>query len=250
MSARRVLGGVVVVALLSTSLGAFPIIGDPTTIYLLKVVENVLSTIQEIELAAQAISQGRIDTLVSGYAFPASVFRDISATIDQVHGIRDEIQQMSCDWQFSIRTGLLRDLNLRPLKLCRPSFQLIWGGSDNHWDADMQEAQDYVGTLTGNMISERVQAEESWRTVFPGMEQATGALRQSPGEANRDEAVALAGAGVVADSNSAMASQALLLDQVEREMDRFEDRKGHDMAEFMLLSTKGDDPLQHPLPRE
>lgn len=246
MIARRALAGVVLVVLLATNARAIPIIGDPYTIALLKIVANILSTIQQVELAAQAAIQWRIDDVVSGYAFPGAVFQEIRQALDEVKGIRTEVEEISCGWRFSVRTGLLRDMYLRPLSLCRPSFQFIWSSGEGHWDGDLQEIQDYVGTLTANMVSERTEAEGSWRRVFPGMEKATGALRLSPGEANRDEAVALAGAGVVADSNSALASQTLLLAQLERETERFEDRKALDMAEFVLLSVKGDDPLHHP----
>lgn len=250
MSARRTLAGVLLVALMASGARATPILDDPYTIALLKIVANILSTIQQIELAAQAAIQWRIDDVVSGYAFPGAVFQEIRQALDEVKGIRDEVEGISCGWRFSVRTGLLRDLYLRPLKLCRPTFQFVWGSGEEHWDRDLQEVQDYVGTLTANMVSERTEAEGSWRRIFPGMEKATGMLRLSPGEANRDEAVALAGAGVVADSNSALASHALLLAELEREMERFEERKALDMAEFVLLSVKGDDPLHHPPIRE
>jgi hypothetical protein len=250
MRPRHILAAAALVVVLATGAQAIPIFGDPYTIYLLKVVERILVTIQQIELVAQAVVQRRINDLVSGYAFPASLFREIHETIDDVKDIRDEVTAIACDWRFSERTGLLRDVYLRPLKLCRPSFQLLWGSGEGHWDADLQEMQDYVGTLTTNMVSERVEAEGSWRHIFPDMQRATAVFRASPGEANRDEAVALAGAGVVADSNSAIASQTLLLAQFEREMDRFEDRKSLDMAEFLRLSMKGDDPLSNPPARE
>lgn len=250
MTARRTLAGAVLVALLATGARATPIIDDPYTIYLLRIVTNILNTIQQIELAAQALIQQRIDAVVSGYAFPGAVFQEIRQVINEVKGIREEVEGISCDWRFSTRTGLLRDMYLRPLKLCRPSFQLVWGSGEAHWDHDLQEVHDYVGTLTANMISERTQAEVGWRRVFPGIEKGTAAFRLSPGEANRDEAVALAGAGLVADSNSAMASHTLLLAQLERETERFEERKALDMAEFVLLSLKGDEPLRRPPVRE
>jgi hypothetical protein len=250
VKARRVVLVAIAAVLMAVQARAVPIYGDPITIYLLKVVARILSTIQQIELTAQRVIQARIDLVLSGYAFPGSVMSDIREAIDHVQGIRNEVEALSCDWRFSARTGLLRDLYLRRFKLCRPSFQLVWGSGDTHWDQDLQELQDYVATLSANTISERVDAETSWRRVFPGMDVATGLLRKSPGEAIRDEAVALAGAGVVADSNSTMASQSLLLAQLQREMERFEDRKGKDMGELILLSVKGDDPLHWPPERE
>jgi hypothetical protein len=103
-----------------------------------------------------------------------------------------------------------------------------------------------VGVASTNVITARVEAEETWREIFPSLEEGTANLRVSPGEANRDEAVSLAGAGVVADSNSTVLTQTLLVEQLDREMDRREERKGLDMAAFTLLSVAGEDPWTQP----
>ena len=68
MKPRRVLAVALMALLLARTSAAIPILDDPFTIYLLKVVANILTTIQEIELAAQSIIQGKIDLIVSGYA--------------------------------------------------------------------------------------------------------------------------------------------------------------------------------------
>ena len=113
MRARRVLAGALMAGLLATSAPAIPIFDDPYTIYLLRIVANILTAVQQVELAVQAVIQRRIDAVISGYALPASVLRDIGRTIDQVKSIRDEVEAISCEWRFSPRTSLLRNLYLR-----------------------------------------------------------------------------------------------------------------------------------------
>ena len=251
MKARHRLLVVALVALLLTRPAwPFPIIGDPDTAALLGVVETLLRTVTAVELAAQEIIQRRIDTLVSHVAYPASVVRSIGQTLRSITRIRDEAEALTCDWRFTSRTALLRDLNLGPLTLCKPSFQLAWGEDGGHWDSDLEEMHDYVGTLSANMLSHRVESEETWSQAFPAVEALTASVWKSPGEANREEAVALSGAGLVADSNSALQTQTLLLQQMERQDERFQDRKQLDMAQFLLVSATGVDPWSVPPPAE
>lgn len=230
MKGRRVVAAALAVLLIASSASAIPIFDDPYTIYLLETVGNILRTVEDVELTIQLAIHHRVDVVLSHLAFPSgpgadgSIFEAIGQVIGQVRGIRREVQALSCSWVFSPRTALMRNLLLRPLKLCKPEFRFIWGTSQRHWDADAQELQDYVGTLTGNVISERVQDEEDWTALFPEMEGLSAWIRTSPGEANRDEAVLLAAAGQVANSNGLLASQKLLIDGLEREMERRDER--------------------------
>jgi hypothetical protein len=221
---RKHLGALALVACLLTSpASAMPILG-PDTAYLLRIVANLLRAIQQVQLETQRGLQRRIDVLVSDVAFPSfpgeSVFDPIHQVLGDVRGIRRELTGLSCSWLFSARTSLLRDRLLRPLRLCRSDFQLLWGNADRHWDADLHEVQDFTGTLTENVVSTRVEAEESWTSLFPRMEQAGALLRRSPGEANRDEAVLLAAAGQVGASNSSIQTQKLLIESLDWQMDR------------------------------
>jgi hypothetical protein len=230
MSARRSLAVLLVVMLVAASASAIPIFGDPDTAYLLEIVGGILKAIADVELTLQLATHHRIDLIVSHFAFPdapgpdGSIFLPIRQAIREVRGIRREIEALSCSWVFSPRTALLRGMLLHPLRICRSGFQLVWGSSERHWDADAQELQDYVGTLTANTVSARVDSERSWTKVFPDMEAASALLRRSPGEANRDEAVLLAAAGQVASSNSLLASQKLLVKGLDREMERRDER--------------------------
>jgi hypothetical protein len=242
MKAQRVVLALLLTICVTAGASALPIYDDPVAIKLLQTIKQILTTVQEIELKAQELIQRRIDVIISLYDFPAKVFDEIRQTIDEVQGIRNEVAALSCDWSFSPRTQLLRTTYLRPLTLCKSEFRLLWGSAEGHPDEDLQEAQDHAAIVTTNLISERVEAEQTWREIFPSLESESAAVRKSPGEANRDEAVALAGAGVIADSNSTMSTQMLLLQQLDSEMERREDKRHLEMAEFLLRSASGQDP--------
>jgi hypothetical protein len=99
---------------------------------------------------------------------------------------------------------------------------------------------DYVGVMTANMISERVQkTNTSWvrahRDVFDGH----AMVRDSPGEANRAEAAALAWANEVAVGNSQIVTQDLLVRQMARDLERFDQKKAADLSHYTYrgLST-------------
>ena len=204
---------------------AIPFLGD--TAYLLRIIANLLRTIQQVQLEMQRGLQRHIDVLVSDVAFPSypgeSIFDPIHQVLGDVRGIRRELTELSCSWLFSPRTALLRERLLRPLRLCRPDFQLLWGSSTRHWDADLHEIQDFAGVLTDNLVSTRVEAEESWTALFPRMEGAGALIRRSPGEANRDEAVLLAAAGQVAASNASVQAQKLLVESLDWQMERHDE---------------------------
>jgi hypothetical protein len=239
---RRVLIIALVLLLLAPGARALGFIDDPSVVYALEVVNNLLKAIEDVELAAHLTLQGEIKNLVRKIGFPAELFEPLEKVVSSVKGIRQEIEEISCDWQFSRRTSVLKDLYLAPFRLCRESFQAIWGTSQGRWDSDLHEFQDYEGTLSANLIAERARGVAGWQDIFASIEHDSALLRRSPGEANRDEAVALAGAGLIAHSGSAIASQTLLVRELDREMERFDERKRSDMGRFLLLSLAGEDP--------
>ena len=63
--------------------------------------------------------------------------------------------------------------------------------------------------------------------------------RNSPGDANRAEAAALAWANQVAVGNSQMATQNLLVRQMARDLERFDEKKAVDLSHYTYrgLST-------------
>ena len=163
-------------------------------------------------------------------------FRAIRATIAQVHGIRSEIAAIACGWQFSSRTALLRDVYLRPVRYCRPSFRRIWGSPARTASSDLEELHDFVGSLTANQLSSRAEAEATWTRVYPEVFRWTTTPGWSPAESNRVEAMMLAMSGQVAIANNQVLAQTVLLDELARDAERTKERQAAHLNRFTLDS--------------
>jgi hypothetical protein len=173
-----------------------------------------------------------------------AAFRAVQASIAQVQGIRREIEAVACGWQFSPRTTPLRDLFLHPTRLCRPTFRLIWGEPARTAGRDLDELQDYVATLTANELSARSEAETTWTRVYPEVFKWITRPGWSPGESNRVEAMMLAMTGQVAIANNQILDQKLLIDELELDRDRREERRVVRLQLFALngLASLSDSP--------
>ena len=211
--------------------------------FLLRAINSV-ATLTRIE--QEGIDRAQIDTYNRYRFFFANnaTFRAIQASIAQVSGIRRGIDAIACGWQFSSRTALLRDVYLHPIRLCRPTFRLIWGSPVGTADRDVDELEDYVATLTANGLSTRAEAETSWTRVYPEVFKWVTIPGWSPGESNRVEAMMLAMTGQVAIANNQVASQKLLIDELEWDLERREDRQATHLRAFALqgLASLGDQP--------
>ena len=227
--------------LLAPPVRALPFFDDPGVVYALGIVSDLLQAIQKGELAVQLTLQKGIRGLVADVGFPEGLFAEIQQTLSLVQGIRDEVTALSCGFRFSPRTSLLRDLLLGLHPWCRREFEGVWGSPVGR-SADLEGFRNYLGTLSTNLVSRRVDRAESWLQAFPAAERDSALFRVSPGEASRDEAALLAATARVADSNSALKTQTLLLEQLEAAADRREERQGLDMARFILQDAAGLDP--------
>ena len=71
--------------------------------------------------------------------------------------------------------------------------ELVWGTHERFWDGPIQEVNDYVATMTSNMISERTErTNATWVRTHYDLFNGYAVMRNSPGEANRAEAAGLA----------------------------------------------------------
>lgn len=205
---------------------------------------NSVETLTRIE--EEWIDRVQIDTYNRYRFFFANnaTFQAIQASIAQVHGIQREIEAVACGWQFSTRTALLRDTYLHPIRLCRPTFRLIWGSPAGTADRDVDELQDYVATLTANQLSTRSDAEGTWTRVYPEVFKWVTTPGWSPGESNRVEAMMLAMTGQVAVANNQVLAQKLLIDEFEADLDRRQERQLGSVQLFALqgLASLGDAP--------
>jgi hypothetical protein len=94
--------------------------------------------------------------------------------------------------------------------------------------------------MTANMISERAdKTYTTWVRAHNDLFDGHATLLDSPGEANRAEAAALAWANQVALGNSQMTTQDLLIRQMARDLERFDQKKAADLTYYTYrgLST-------------
>lgn len=235
--ARRVAAALTVLLVLASPVQAL-IIPDPIENAYLARIAAVLRVIQEFRMRVQQRLQEQLQVRIDVYAFPQRLFDPIRATVSAVVDVRREIQRLACDWPFSNRTIALRDALLGRTQFCRARHHEIWGNHEAFWDGAIQEANDYVATMTANMISERAErTSTSWVRAHRDLFDEHTILRGTPGEANRAEAVALAFANQVAVGNSQIATQHLLVRQMDRAMDRFDRKKSDDLTYYVYRSV-------------
>jgi hypothetical protein len=228
---RRV-AGVVFVALLVAS-PVHALIPDPVEAGLLAKVSAALAAIEAFRMRVMDKIQKLVNTRVNVYAFPNRLFGPIRATATAVSDIRGDLQRMACDWPMSIRGRTLSDLFWERTQLCRSGYQSIWGSHQGFWDGPLQETNDYIATMTANMISERAEkTNTSWVKAHKALFDQHKVLQSSPGEANRVEAASLAWANEVSIGNSQVVTQDLLVRQMDRALDRFDQKKAGDLTYY------------------
>jgi hypothetical protein len=231
---------VLLIVLLLAAPGQADIIPDPIESGLLAKIVAALQAIEQLRLQMLDGIQVQIYNRLRGVAFPSLLFDPIRMTIASVVDIRRELQRLSCNWSLSPRTLALREMLLRRLTFCRSGHQDVWGTHERFWDGPIQEVNDYVATMTANMISERThRTNTTWVRAHADLFDGHTIMRNSPGEANRAEAAALAYANQVANGNSQVVTQNLLVRQMARDLERFDQKKAADLSHYTYrgLST-------------
>ena len=230
-AARRAGAAALLLVLLARPALALP---DPVETGLLAKISALLATIQRVQMEALEKWHRQISVRLGAYAFPEGLFNQIFVITSQVEDIRRELNRLACVWPTTIRTGPLEDLLLERKTFCRREYRQTWGSHEEMWDAELQEINDYVGTMTANMISERTEKTNAeWVRALRDQYLDTAQTYLSPGEANRGEAAALAWTNEIALGNGQILTQNLLLRQMDRDLDRFDQKKADDMAYYL-----------------
>lgn len=238
--ARRVAAVAVVIVLAGSPVHA--LIADPVEAGFLAKIAAALQAIEQFRTRVLARIEKQINTRVNVYAFPNRLFGAIRTSMTAVADIRTDLQHMACAWPMTARTRLLSDLFWERAQLCRSQYQGVWGSHEAFWDGSLQETNDYIATMTANMISDRAEkTSTSWVKAHKELFDQHTILRSSVGEANRAEAAALAWANEVAIGNSQMATQHLLVRQMDRALERFDQKKAADLNYYTFrgLTTLG-----------
>ncbi len=231
---RRACATAFLVLLLARPAVAFISIPDPVETGLLAKIAALLAAIERVRMRLLEDLNHELSVRLEAYAFPDALFSQVSVITSAVTDIRSELNQLACVWPAMPRTTLLKELLQRRMVLCRDQYHLTWGTHEGLWDRELQEIDDYAGTMTANMISERVEkTNTTWVEALRDQYMDTAQVEVSPGEANRAEAAALAWTNEVALGNGQILTQNLLLRQMDRDLDRFDQKKADDMAYYM-----------------
>jgi hypothetical protein len=83
------------------------------------------------------------------------VFREFKTVWEEGVTLKQQVESLACGWRFSSRSALLRDLYLKPIRLCRPEVKLIFGDHSPFFDGDVHELYDWTSKNTRNLIHER-----------------------------------------------------------------------------------------------
>lgn len=194
---------------------------DPAVVAALQAVASSLAFINNKLMKKQRTLHEEIDRIERNIAFPnwlglqAGVFHPIRQVVEEVKGIRTEVENMSCGWQFSARVEPFWKMGLFNSRVCRDDIRGLWGTADGLPDADIHELGQYVSALTANMLAERAARAGYWEKTFRDMAGTVsrGSMAEkSPGQASRDTAFTTASVGKVAQSNVNMQAQKLMVE--------------------------------------
>ena len=217
---RRVLA-FVLIASLALSPGAHAQVSDPGMGVWLAKIQLWLETVLEpgLELYDEMQIQVYNNVRWVQYAKHATdAMRQLKAS---ARGIRRELQDLSCQFDTSFRTDVLRGLWLGNFKFCKPSWTTVFGRDPYDLDSDRGALYDRTSALSYNQLSERFDAEHgSWDRVFNEQNLEVATCRYSPAEADRLGALNAAWLTNVELSNKRIDDQILLT----REL-RFADRR-------------------------
>ena len=233
MSGLKRLAGAVVILVLMTGRAQADLIPDPVQDALLAKIAALIQLIHHLRLTTLSLIEQEMEIRQDLYVLPRALFRSIQTTTTVVADMRREVQRLACGWPSSPRVEQLKGVFLKHLTFCRSGYQDVWGSHARFWDGPIQEVNDYASTMTANMISERVEkTNSSWVRASRDIFNEHALLRTSPGEATRAEAAALAWAGEIAVGNSQVVTQDLLIRQLDRSLDRFDQKKAADLAHY------------------
>lgn len=197
---------------------AFPILDDPAVIAALNAVANALAFINNKLMKKQRQLHEAIDKIERNIAFPnwlgeqAGVFHPIRHVVEEVKGIRKEVDQLSCGWKFSPRVEPFWKMAFTNGRVCRDEVRTLWGSAEGLPDADLHELSQYSTALTANMLAERSAKADLWEKTFRDMAGTVsrGAMAEkSPGQAARDTAFTVANMGKVTQNNVEMQAHKL-----------------------------------------
>ena len=94
--------------------------------------------------------------------WPERALRPILTYLQPVRSIRDEIQQLSCSWQFSVRMERIRTGVFAGQGFCKREWEAVFGTPVPGWSKDLEDYQDWSAVRRMNAIGTHVTQNEKW----------------------------------------------------------------------------------------
>ena len=200
------------------------VIGQPvfasSTVELAKVLAT-LEKIHEVMRNVRGVTED-IRTKLSR-VWPDRALRPLQTVMEPVRSIRNELQQLSCGWQFSVRMERLRLGLFNGQTFCRREWEDVFGTAPRTRSKDFDDYYDWSAVRRLNAVSRHVTQNELWTqqakwltaealkgTHNPGVDQGPDGR---PGYAQRLSALGAAQLGTFLAENGKLQAYQLELAQ-------------------------------------
>ena len=120
-------------------------------VQIIAVLRTMHTTLQHIREAVESTRNAL------NRAYPFRALNPILHVFDEVRSIRDEVEAISCNWRFSLRTQRLWEGLFRGVRLCKYDFRQLFGAPPSYVLQDLDEYYDYSATRRLNMVATRVE---------------------------------------------------------------------------------------------
>jgi hypothetical protein len=142
---------------------AILLLGSPvfasTTAELLKVLAT-LTRIHQVTRNIRGVTEDIRHKLTR--VWPDRALRPLQIVMEPVRSIRSEISQLSCGWQFSVRTEALRAGIFAGRGFCKREWEAVFGPVPQTRFRDMDEYNDWSAVRRLNAVSRHVTQNDAW----------------------------------------------------------------------------------------
>jgi hypothetical protein len=141
---------VVVVLLFAVRVGAGPLESG----FLARIAATLALIERTLRQTNEVVSATR-DRLAEVY--PDNALRPIERLFERARSIKDEVEALSCSWQFSLRVQRLWQGLFQGARLCKAEWRALFGAPPRYVLQDLDEYFDYSATRRLNMVATRVE---------------------------------------------------------------------------------------------
>jgi len=166
--------GIITAAVVVVLLVGSPVFAN-STVELLKIL-GTLERIHDVIRNVRGVTED-IRTKLSR-VWPDRALRPILPCLEPGQAIRDEIQQLSCSWRFSVRMERIRLGLFEGQRFCKREWEAVFGAAPEGWAKDLEDYYDWAAVRRMNAIGTHVTQNEKWtqQTAWLTQEALKGTL--------------------------------------------------------------------------